>query len=63
MEDDRKYGRDYQERDEIETNVDASCIEIGTVFDHLENAAMVFNNYALKAGFNICKGNSKKDVY
>lgn len=48
---------------EIEPNVDSTCIEIGTVFATLDEAADIFREYALKSGFNICKGNSKKDVY
>ncbi|OMJ93239.1 hypothetical protein SteCoe_3817 [Stentor coeruleus] len=47
----------------IEPNVDNECINIGNTFKTLEEAADVFEEYARKCGFNICKGNSKRDVY
>ncbi|OMJ91249.1 hypothetical protein SteCoe_6226 [Stentor coeruleus] len=47
----------------IEPKVDNECINIGNTFKTLEEAADVFEEYARKCGFNICKGNSKRDVY
>ena len=47
----------------VEPNVDSESIAIGRVFTTLDEAADVFQEYAVNCGFNICKGNSKKDVY
>lgn len=48
---------------EIDPIVDSEDIAIGRTFDNLDDAAEEFQRYALRCGFNICKGNSKKDVY
>jgi hypothetical protein len=48
---------------EIEPPVNSENIQIGQTFSCLEEASEAFKDYALRCGFNICKGNSKKDVY
>mmetsp|Transcript_14237 Transcript_14237/g.26869 ORF Transcript_14237/g.26869 Transcript_14237/m.26869 type:complete len:324 (+) Transcript_14237:2856-3827(+) len=48
---------------EIEPPINSENIQIGQVFSCLEEASEAFKDYALRCGFNICKGNSKKDVY
>ncbi len=48
---------------EIEPNVSSECIREGLGFDTLEEAEAAFQEYSIRAGFTICKGNSKKDVY
>lgn len=48
---------------EIEPDVNSDCIQEGLEFDSLEEAEAAFDEYATRAGFTICKGNSKKDVY
>lgn len=53
----------YIEEKNYEADVDDSCLAIGTNFPSLEEASLVFENYAVACGFNICKGNSKKNVY
>ena len=53
----------HHSKDKIEPNVDSESIAIGTSFESLEEAANVFEQYAINCGFNTCKGNSKKDVY
>jgi len=50
-------------KDRYEPTVENESIAIGITFGDLEQAAEVFEQYAVKCGFNICKGNSKKDVY
>ncbi|OMJ90723.1 hypothetical protein SteCoe_6899 [Stentor coeruleus] len=51
------------EKQYFEPSIDSECIGIGQLFTTLEEAAEIFEEYAKKCGFNICKGNSKKDVY
>jgi hypothetical protein len=53
----------YHSKEKIEPNIDNECIAIGRSFETLEEAANVFEQYAVRCGFNTCKGNSKKDVY
>lgn len=53
----------YLMEKKYEADVDDSCLALGTIFNTLEEASSVFENYAVKCGFNICKGNSKRDVY
>lgn len=48
---------------EVEPAVENECIAIGRAFENLDDALKIFQEYAIKSGFNICKGNSKKDVY
>ena len=48
---------------EVEPNVSCEGIREGLDFDTLEQAEAAFAEYATCAGFTICKGNSKKDVY
>lgn len=48
---------------EVEPNVSSEDIREGVEFWTLEEAEEVFADYATRAGFTICKGNSKKDVY
>jgi hypothetical protein len=47
----------------FEPSIDNECISIGKIFKDVKDAALVFQQYAVACGFNICKGNSKKDVY
>mmetsp|Transcript_16316 Transcript_16316/g.16252 ORF Transcript_16316/g.16252 Transcript_16316/m.16252 type:complete len:234 (-) Transcript_16316:312-1013(-) len=53
----------FKDEIEFDPSIDSECIAVGKFFDTLEDAAEEFNKYALRCGFNICKGNSKKDVY
>ncbi|CAG9310020.1 unnamed protein product [Blepharisma stoltei] len=55
--------KEHKQFVEVTPPVDNECIAIGRAFNTLEEAAQAFQDYALKCGFNICKGNSKKDVY
>lgn len=55
--------RRKESKDRYEPTVDSDSIAIGSVFEDLDQAAEVFEQYAVKCGFNTCKGNSKKDVY
>lgn len=48
---------------EIEPPVDSENIAIGRTFATLEEARDAFKDYAFLCGFNVCKGNSKKDIY
>jgi hypothetical protein len=48
---------------EIEPAIDASFLELGNFFENLQDAEDAFRGYGLECGFNICRGNSKKDVY
>jgi hypothetical protein len=48
---------------DIEPTADSDIISIGATFPCLEEAEDAFNDYAYRAGFSICKGNSKKDSY
>lgn len=57
------YLTSKEHKHHIEPNVDNECIGIGKSFSSLDEAASVFEDYAINCGFNICKGNSKKDVY
>jgi hypothetical protein len=57
------FMKSKEHKHHIEPNVDNECISIGSTFKTLEDAADVFEEYARKCGFNICKGNSKRDVY
>lgn len=63
QEDVMPYIAPKEHKHHIEPNVDSSSIGIGITFSSLEEAAESFQDYAVKCGFNICKGNSKKDVY
>lgn len=58
----RDYSQDIQ-YNEFESGVDASKIAVGSQFATLQDAEGAFREYALQCGFNICKGNSKKDCY
>jgi hypothetical protein len=53
----------YKSINEIEPPVDSTAVAIGTSFNDLQEAEKAFKNYASDCGFNICRGNSKKDVY
>lgn len=60
----------YQHRDsqdlnlyEFEAEVDSSRVSVGSRFETLKDAEAAFQEYAMKCGFNICKGNSKKNQY
>ena len=57
------YLTQKEHKHHIEPNVDSECIAIGRCFSSLDEAAEKFQDYAVRCGFNICKGNSKKDVY
>jgi hypothetical protein len=48
---------------DIEPTVDSGIISIGAFFPSLNAAEEAFAKYAYRAGFNICRGNSKKEVY
>jgi hypothetical protein len=48
---------------DIEPTVDSGTISIGACFPNLNAAEEAFAEYAYRAGFNICRGNSKKEVY
>ena len=57
------YIKPKEHKHHVEPNVDSQCIAVGKVFSTLDEAAECFQDYAVRCGFNICKGNSKKDVY
>lgn len=48
---------------DFEPAVNSDMIAVGAIFPSLDAAGEAFSDYAINAGFNICKGNSKKDVY
>ncbi|CAG9335368.1 unnamed protein product [Blepharisma stoltei] len=48
---------------DIDLYADPDCLSIGAKFETLEDALYTFQKYANKKGFNICKGNSKQNVY